>query len=108
MTKRFVLGLLGAALIPAAAIAQTGVGAPTTVTVTPFVFQTIASRNPAFDFAAFTYPTGDLAGQPNPNTGDIRLDGISINGVTYTQDQLQLVTGANIVFDDAVDVVRGG
>ncbi len=109
MTKRILLGLLGAAaIIPAAAIAQTGVGAPTTVTVTPFVFQTIASRNPDFDHAAYTYPTGDLAGQINLNTGDIRLDGININGTIYNQDQLQLVTAANIVFDDAVDVVRGG
>ena len=55
-----------------------------------------------------TYPSGDLAGQPNPDTGDIRLDGVSINGVIYGPEQLQLVTSAAILVDDAVDLERGG
>lgn len=108
MTKRIVLGGL-AALLSATAFAQTGVGYPGDVTVTPFVFQAIASRNPDFDRTAYVYPEGNArAGAVNENTGDVRLDGVSINGVTYTQDQLQLVTGANVLVDDAVDVQRGG
>jgi hypothetical protein len=109
MTKRIVLGGLAAALLSATAFAQTGVGYPGDVTVTPFVFQAIASRNADFDRTGYLYPEGNArAGEVNQNVGDVRLDGVSINGVTYTQDQLQLVTGASVLVDDAVDVQRGG
>ncbi|MGD9739159.1 MAG: exosortase-dependent surface protein XDP2 [Bauldia sp.] len=108
MKKQIILGA-GASLLSASALAQTGVGAPTDITVTPFVFQAIASRNPDFDRATYVYPEGNArAGEINENVGDIRLDGVSINGITYTQDQILLVTGAEIVIDDAVDVQRGG
>src|SRR5262249_29158083 len=86
-----------------------GVGYPGDVTVTPFVFGAIASRNPDFDRTTYLYPEGNaLAGQVNQNVGDVRLDGVSINGWTFDQDQIELVTGANIVIDDAVDAQRGG
>lgn len=110
MKKQIALGTLGASLLTATAtLAQTGVGAPSAVTVTPFTFQAIASRNPDFDRTAYVYPDGNArAGEVNENVGDVRLDGVSINGVTYNQDQLQLITGAEIIIDDAVDVDRGG
>ena len=73
-----------------------------------FSFQTLSSRNPDFDRSPYTYPTGPLAGQVNPNTGDVRLDGIVINGVSYNQSQLQLASTASIVTDTAVDPTRGG
>lgn len=108
MKKQIILGAVGASL-SASTLAQTGVGAPTDITVTPFVFQAIASRNPDFDRTTYVYPEGNArAGEINQNVGDIRLDGVSINGITYTQDQILLVTGAEIVIDDAVDVQRGG
>lgn len=97
-----------AALAAGPALAQSGVGAPAAVTVTPFVFQTVASRNPDFDPSPYTYPTGDLAGQVNRNVGDVRLDAVSVNGVTWPADALGLVTEARILVDDAVDLVRGG
>jgi hypothetical protein len=73
-----------------------------------FRFDTLSSRNPDFDRSPYTYPTGPLAGQVNPNTGDVRLDGIVINGVSYNQSQLQLAATASIVTDTAVDPTRGG
>ncbi len=73
-----------------------------------FAFQTLSSRNPDFDRSPYTYPSGDLAGQVNPNTGDVRLDGIVINGVSYNASQLQLASAASIVTDTAVDPTRGG
>jgi hypothetical protein len=73
-----------------------------------FSFQTLSSRNPDFDRSPYTYPSGALAGQINPNTGDVRLDGIVINGVTYNQSQLQLASTAAIITDTAVDPTRGG
>ncbi len=73
-----------------------------------FSFQTLSSRNPGFDRSPYTYPSGPLAGQVNPNTGDVRLDGIVINGVSYNQSQLQLASSASIVTDTAVDPTRGG
>ncbi len=79
-----------------------------TSTASTFGFETLSSRNPDFDRSPYTYPTGPLAGQVNPNTGDVRLDGIVINGVSYSQDQLQLASAATIVSDTAVDPSRGG
>ena len=77
--------------------------------LTTFNFQTIASRNPGFDRTGYVYPTGNAkAGQVNADVGDIRLDGVVINGNTYTQAQLQLVNAVVIVKDDAVDTARGG
>ncbi len=73
-----------------------------------FSFQTLSSRNPDLDRSPYTYPSGPLAGQLNPNTGDVRLDGIVINGVSYNQSQLQLASAASIVTDTAVDPTRGG
>lgn len=73
-----------------------------------FSFETLSSRNPGFDRSPYTYPTGPLAGQVNPNTGDVRLDGIVINGVSYNQSQLQLASAAAIITDTAVDPTRGG
>ncbi|MCC6737066.1 MAG: hypothetical protein IT534_13190 [Bauldia sp.] len=109
MTKRFLAGGLAATLLTTSAVAQTGVGYPADVTVTPFVFQAIASRNPDFDRSPYLYPEGNArAGAVNENAGDVRLDGVSINGITFTQEQLRLVTGANVIIDDAVDLVRGG
>jgi len=107
MKRTIATGALFAVLTSTSAFAQSSVGAPTEATLTPFVFQTIASRNPDFESTS-TYPSGDLAGQPNPDTGDIRLDGVSINGVVYGPEQLQLVTSAAILVDDAVDAARGG
>jgi hypothetical protein len=107
--KHLLLGAASVTVLSATAFAQTGVGYPADVTVTPFVFQAIASRNPDFDRSAYLYPEGNArAGEVNRNVGDVRLDGVSINGITYTQDQLQLVTAATVVIDDAVDLVRGG
>lgn len=97
-----------AALAAGPALAQTGVGAPTGVSLTPFVFQTIAARNPDFEATA-VYPEGhDRAGEINSNTGDIRLDGVSINGETFGPEALLLVTSAAVLVDDAVDAKRGG
>jgi len=73
-----------------------------------FGFETLSSRNPNFDRSSFTYPTGPFSGQVNPNTGDVRLDGVIINGVNYSQAQLQLASSARIVTDTAVDPTRGG
>ncbi len=94
-------GLLGAA-VPASA-----------ATLTAFSFESLTSRNPDFDHSPYTYPSniparGITAGDINYDTGDVRLDGVVINGVTYSQAQLQLVTGANIVLETGVDVNRGG
>ncbi|MGV8839447.1 MAG: exosortase-dependent surface protein XDP2 [Bauldia sp.] len=109
MKKHLLLGAASVTVLSATAFAQTGVGYPADVTVTPFVFQAIASRNPDFDRSAYLYPEGNArAGEVNRNVGDVRLDGVSINGITYTQDQLQLVTAATVIIDDAVDLVRGG
>lgn len=108
MKRGLAYAALAVPLLSGPAMAQTGVGAPAQVTLTPFVFQTSASRNPDFDPSPYTYPSGDLEGQVNPNTGDIRIEGIGVNGVIYAPEQLQLVTGARILVDDAVDVVRGG
>jgi len=125
--KRIALGLLTTTLLSGAAFAQapaaappaaaTSAAAPTaaaaaappSATLTPFTFQTIASRNPAFDRSSYVYPEGgDNAGKVNPNVGDVRLDGVNINGTIYNQDKLELVTGAKVLDDDAVDVPRGG
>lgn len=73
-----------------------------------FSFQTLSSRNPDFDRSPYTYPSGALAGQVNPNTGDVRLDAIVINGISYNQSQLQLASAASIITDTAVDPARGG
>lgn len=107
MKKHIVLAALGLAAA-APALAQTGVGAPSAVTITPFTFQTIASRNPDFDPSGYTYPSGERAGETNANVGDVRLDGVSVNGTIYEQADLQLVTGARVLVDDAVDGERGG
>lgn len=109
MKKHLLLTTVGITLLSSTAFSQTGVGYPSSVTVTPFVFQTNASRNPDFDRSAYIYPEGHArAGEVNANVGDIRLDGVSINGVTYAQEQIQLVTGATVIIDDAVDTQRGG
>lgn len=77
--------------------------------ITAFTFETLASRNAAFDRSAYLYPAEhDLAGQVNANTGDVRLDGVVIDGTTYGPEQLQLVNAVKIVQDDAVDAERGG
>jgi len=107
--KHVVLGLAASAALIQPVFAQTGAGAPTDVKITPFAFQASASRNFKFDRSTYRYPANDPhAGQVNSNVGDVRLDGVVINGVTYTKDQIQLVSSATIVIDDAVDVVRGG
>lgn len=109
MMRCFALGFVAAVSLAPSAFAQSGVGSPTDVKVTPFVFQAIASRNPSFDRSAYRFPERHArAGQVNENVGDVRLDGVSINGATYTQDRLQLVSSAAIIIDDAVDVQRGG
>ncbi len=91
--------------VPAASFAADEAPALTT-----FNFQTIASRNTSFDRAAFVYPAGTAAnaGKVNTDVGDVRLDGVVINGTTYGQAQLQLATAVKIVKDDAVDATRGG
>jgi hypothetical protein len=79
--------------------------------LTAFSFESLTSRNPDFDHSPYLYPSNHArgnAGEVNYDTGDIRLDGVVINGVTYNQSQLQLVTGANIVLETGVDVNRGG
>ncbi len=77
--------------------------------ITPFAFETLASRNAAFDRSAYVYPeTHDLAGQINANAGDVRLDAIVVDGDHHAADTLQFVTGATIVEDDATDAERGG
>lgn len=97
------IAALGAMALPMASFADEK---PALVT---FEFQTVASRNPNFDRAAFAYPAGHAkAGQLNPDAGDIRLDSVIVAGVTYRQAQLQLATAANIIKDDAVDAARGG
>jgi len=111
MTTRFGLTLASTALLFTTGFAQdrTARTARSDGAITTFAFETIASRNTSFDRTPFVYPeTHDLAGQNNPNVGDIRLDGIVIDGVTHTPAELQLVTGARIVLDDAVDDRRGG
>jgi len=65
MKKHIVLAALGLAAA-APALAQTGVGAPSAVTITPFTFQTIASRNPDFDPSGYTYPSGSGRVRPTP------------------------------------------
>ena len=108
MKRGLALAALALPLLSGPAGAQSGAGTPTQITLTPFVFNTIASRNPELDPAPYTYPSGDLQGQVNQNVGDIRLDGVSVNGVNHAPEHLQLVTGARILLDDAVDAVRGG
>lgn len=109
MMKRLCRILVATVGLVPPAFAQSGVGAPTDVKITPFVFQAIASRNPAFDRSAYRYPANHpRAGQVNDNAGDVRLDGVSINGITYDKQQIQKVSAASIVIDDAVDVARGG
>lgn len=77
--------------------------------ITPFTFETLASRSASFDHASYVYPAeNDLAGQINPNAGDVRLDGILIDGSLVLPSSLQLVTAAKVVQDDAVDAERGG
>ena len=77
--------------------------------ITPFVFDTLASRSAIFDHAAYVYPAdNDLAGQVNPYAGDVRLDGVVVEGTTYGPARIQLVSSANILIDDAVDAERGG
>ncbi len=106
--KRYVLLAVAVCMAPVIH-AQSGVGAPTTVKVTPFVFQVSASRNPAFDRSPYQFPAKHArAGQVNENVGDVRLDAISVNGTTYAQSQLQFFGSAQIVIDDAVDTERGG
>src|SRR5262245_57660859 len=100
MNRLAGLGVAAAALAAGPALAQSSVGAPTAVTVVPFVFQTVASRNPDFDPSPYTYPSGDLAGQVNRNVGDVRLDAVSINGVTWPAGELGLVTEARVLVDD--------
>ena len=111
MTTRFGLTLASAALLVATMFAQdrTARTARSDGAITTFAFETLASRNPGFDRTAYVYPEAhDLAGQNNPNVGDIRLDGIVIDAVTHTPAELQLVTSARIILDDAVDERRGG
>src|SRR5689334_7562214 len=108
MTRNFVLAATAAALLATPVFAQSSVGAPTVVEITPFAFETTFSRNPDFNRTAYTYPSGDLAGQVNENTGDVRLDGVTVDGTAYAPEQLQFVSVARIVLDDAVDVTRGG
>ncbi len=106
MSRRLLLVVAATTTLAAPALSQpaTPIGG-----LTPFLFETIASRNAGFDRSAFVYPAEHaLAGQVNPNTGDVQLDGVVIDGVTFGQDRLQLVGGAKIVFDDAVDTNRGG
>lgn len=108
MSRYAAFGFVLAA-VSTPALAQSGVGAPSDVTLTPFVFQTVAARSPDFDASPYVYPAdNDLAGEVNLNTGDIRLDGVSVNGITYAPDQLQFVSTARIIVDDAVDAERGG
>lgn len=93
----------------AVALPTVGFAADEAPALTTFNFQTIAARNPSFDRTAYLYPTGNAkAGQVNADVGDIRLDGVVINGNTYGQAQLQLVNAVNIVKDDGVDAARGG
>ncbi len=108
MKRSLALAAIALPLMSAAAGAQSEAAAPSAIILSPFVFQTSASRNPDFDPTPYTYPSGDRQGQVNPNVGDIRLDAVSVNGVTYPAERLQLVTGARIVLDDAVDARRGG
>lgn len=108
MTRHLALGVPAALLFSAAALA-----APPEVveegTIAPFQFQTLASRNAGFDRSAFVYPPEhELAGQVNANTGDVRLDGVVIDGTTFGQDRLQLASEVRIVTDDGVDPERGG
>ncbi len=105
MTLRFSILFLTAAAVPGVALAQS---APAH-SITAFAFETLASRSASFDRAGYVYPeNNDLAGQVNAYTGDVRLDGVVIDGNALTQPQLQLVTAAKIVQDDAVDTERGG
>jgi len=77
--------------------------------ITPFAFETLASRSASFDHAAFIYPAeNERAGQVNPHAGDVRLDGVIIDGALVPASKFQVVTGANIVTDDATDTKRGG
>jgi hypothetical protein len=100
MKNLVIITLLASVALPAAA-ADKGIAT--------FAFETLASRNAAFDRSSFLYPDGnDLAGQINANTGDVRLDGVLIDGAAYGQAQLQLVSAIKIVQDDAVDNERGG
>jgi hypothetical protein len=108
MTRTLALAATAATLLATPALAQTSAGVPTAVEITPFAFETTFSRNPDFNRTAYTYPSGDLAGQVNENTGDVRLDGVTVDGTAYAPDRLQFVSEARIVLDDAVDAVRGG
>jgi hypothetical protein len=90
-----------AATLPFPALAQEA--------LTAFAFETLASRNAALDRSSYVYPdTHDLKGQVNPNVGDVRLDGVVIDGTRHGADSLLLVSSAKIVHDDAVDERRGG
>ena len=101
MKTKILLAVLATAL-PVPALAQTAA-------LAPFAFETQVSRNADFDRTALVYPDGhELKGQVNPNTGDVRLDGVVVDGTAYGPDKLLLVTGAKIVQDDAVDEKRGG
>lgn len=74
-----------------------------------FNFQTVSSRNPAFDRSTYVYPADNAKkGQAIAEAGDVRLDAVVIDGVNYPQAQLQLVSAARIVRDDGVDATRGG
>jgi len=109
--KTFIAPALTAAALTSALVASPSQASAATLTA--FTFESLTSRNPDFDHSPYTYPSniparGITAGEVNYDTGDIRLDGVVINGVTYSQAQLQLVTGANIVLETGVDVNRGG
>src|SRR3712207_3122613 len=104
MSTRTYLAVIGTALMSTVALAQTNNrSAGVEGEILKFHFETIASRNPDFDRSKYIYPADHaLAGQVNPNVGDVRLDGVVVNGVTYDRSRLQLVVGARIVTDDAV------
>lgn len=100
MKTKIVLAVLAASL-PLPALAQDA--------LTAFAFETHASRNAALDRSSYVYPeTHNLKGQINSNVGDVRLDGVVIDGTSYASDRLLLVSSAKIVHDDAVDERRGG
>jgi hypothetical protein len=90
-------------------VAMVTFAAPALAQVTPFAFQASASRNPRLDRSAYVYPANHpRAGQVNENVGDVRLDSVSINGVVYGKEQIQLVDSLKVVIDDGVDSARGG
>jgi len=109
MRRRLTPSMVAASLLTLSACGEGGSAPASPTEITTFAFETVASRNPAFDPSSFRYPANHArAGEVNSDAGDVRLDAVIVDGVTYPRSRMQLVSSARIVLDDAVDPARGG